>query len=88
MQHAVQILLLLRRGRETGTGVLRDDDGDDAAKYNKEDVRNHNEEILPVLNNFLKENDIDEFYAHSIKCHHKFIIIKTCKYIFSSGGLS
>ena len=33
-------------------------DNDSIIEYNKEDVRNHNEEILPVLNNFLKENDI------------------------------
>lgn len=33
-------------------------DDDSIIEYNKEDVRNHNEEILPVLNNFLKENDI------------------------------
>ncbi|ELV05537.1 tRNA (adenosine(37)-N6)-threonylcarbamoyltransferase complex dimerization subunit type 1 TsaB [Brachyspira hampsonii] len=26
-------------------------------EYNKEDVRNHNEEILPVLDNFLKVNN-------------------------------
>ena len=31
---------------------------DSIIEYNKEDVRNHNEEILPVLNNFLKENNI------------------------------
>ena len=33
-------------------------DDDSIIEYNKEDVRNHNEEILPVLNNFLKENNI------------------------------
>ncbi|MEI0699842.1 tRNA (adenosine(37)-N6)-threonylcarbamoyltransferase complex dimerization subunit type 1 TsaB [Brachyspira intermedia] len=33
-------------------------DNDSIIEYNKEDVRNHNEEILPVLNNFLKENNI------------------------------
>ena len=33
-------------------------DDDSIIEYNKENVKNHNEEILPVLNNFLKENDI------------------------------
>lgn len=33
-------------------------DDNSIIEYNKEDVRNHNEEILPVLNNFLKENNI------------------------------
>lgn len=33
-------------------------DDNSIIEYNKEDVRNHNEEILPSLHNFLKENDI------------------------------
>ncbi|KLI41076.1 peptidase [Brachyspira hyodysenteriae] len=33
-------------------------DDNSIIEYNKEYVRNHNEEILPVLNNFLKENNI------------------------------
>ena len=33
-------------------------DDNSIIEYNKEDVRNHNEEILPVLNNFLIENNI------------------------------